>query len=157
MSLYREALAAALALRGRVARVVVAEARGSAPREPGAAMLVWPGGQEGTIGGGALEWEAAAAACALLARPSAGPCVVRRPLGPALGQCCGGAVTLVTEVFDAVPAPEPVAGPGPDAGAPFGRRAAPAAPEGPDLGAVPEGKDPRAVPRRRSRRTRWSR
>jgi xanthine dehydrogenase accessory factor len=26
------------------------------------------------------------------------------PLGPALGQCCGGAVTLVTEVFDAAAA-----------------------------------------------------
>ncbi len=103
----RAELAAAVAARGRVARVVVAAAEGSAPREAGAAMLVWEGGQSGTIGGGALEWQAAAQARALLAAGgSAGGAgsaarVDRLPLGPALGQCCGGAVTLVTEVFDA--------------------------------------------------------
>ncbi|WP_305794256.1 XdhC family protein, partial [Salipiger sp. D13] len=57
-----EALRAAVAAHGRVARVVVAEVAGSAPREVGAAMLVWPGGQSGTIGGGALELAAAEAA-----------------------------------------------------------------------------------------------
>lgn len=30
----------------------------------------------------------------------------RVALGPTLGQCCGGAVTLLTEVYDAVPVPE---------------------------------------------------
>ena len=54
-----DALRAAVAAHGRVIRVVVAEVRGSAPREVGAAMLVWSGGQSGTIGGGALEFEAA--------------------------------------------------------------------------------------------------
>ncbi len=93
------ALRAAVAAHGAVARVVVAGVQGSAPREAGAAMLVWPGGQAGTIGGGALEWQAAAAARALLA--SGGAAAVERvPLGPARGQCCGGAVTLVTEVWD---------------------------------------------------------
>ena len=38
-------------------RVVVAEVQGSAPREAGAAMLVWADGQSGTIGGGALEFD----------------------------------------------------------------------------------------------------
>jgi len=109
VSLDLPALRAAVARHGRVARVVVAEARGSAPREAGAAMLVWEGaaggGQAGTIGGGALEYEAAARARAALAGGGAGTGggggLVRRPLGPALGQCCGGAVTLLTEVFDA--------------------------------------------------------
>ncbi|MCG6901143.1 MAG: xanthine dehydrogenase accessory protein XdhC [Rhodobacter sp.] len=82
-----------------VARVVVAAIEGSAPREPGAAMLVWADGQSGTIGGGALEFEAAAEARRAL---STGRSIAARmPLGPALGQCCGGAVVLVTEVFDA--------------------------------------------------------
>ncbi|MCB1342020.1 MAG: xanthine dehydrogenase accessory protein XdhC, partial [Pseudooceanicola sp.] len=49
-----DALRAAVASHGRVARVVVAAVQGSAPREVGAAMLVWDGGQSGTIGGGAL-------------------------------------------------------------------------------------------------------
>lgn len=94
MSLDLEALSAAVARHGRVARVVVAEVRGSAPREVGAAMLVWEGGQSGTIGGGALEWRAAEVALG-----HEGP--RSYPLGPGLGQCCGGAVVLWTDHFDA--------------------------------------------------------
>ena len=52
------ALSSALAAHGRVARVVIAAHDGSSPREVGAAMLVWETGQSGTIGGGALEFEA---------------------------------------------------------------------------------------------------
>lgn len=100
MTLARAELAAAVAAQGAVARVVVAGSAGSAPREPGAAMLVWAGSQSGTIGGGALEWQAAAAARLLLAS-GGGARITRHPLGPGLGQCCGGAVTLVTEVWDA--------------------------------------------------------
>ena len=117
------ALAAALALRGRVARVVIASVEGSSPREVGASMLVWEDGQSGTIGGGALEYEAATKARAWLASPPPSPTlppvgergsvapevgrgaarVERVALGPSLGQCCGGAVTLWTELYDAVP------------------------------------------------------
>ena len=100
-----EGLRAAVAAQGRVARVVVAGHDGSAPREAGAAMLVWAGGQSGTIGGGALEFDAAARARAMLG--TGGARVDRLPLGPALGQCCGGAVTLVTEVFEAGNLPVP--------------------------------------------------
>ncbi|MHA6344693.1 xanthine dehydrogenase accessory protein XdhC [Roseivivax sp. CAU 1761] len=100
MGFDREDLARAVARHGRVARVVVAAVAGSAPREVGAAMLVWPGGQSGTIGGGALEYEAAGAA---LTRTG----LSRHPLGPALGQCCGGAVTLLTEHYDAATLPDP--------------------------------------------------
>ena len=97
------ALQDAVARHGIVARIVVAAVAGSAPREGGAAMLVWgedaSGGQSGTIGGGALEWQAVQAARAMLAR--GGNRLDRLPLGPALGQCCGGAVTLLTEVYSA--------------------------------------------------------
>ncbi len=96
MSLDRAALAAAIAAHGRVTRVVVADVAGSAPREAGAAMLVWADGQDGTIGGGALELEAAE-----LARSVTQPFVITRALGPDLGQCCGGRVVLVLEPFDA--------------------------------------------------------
>ncbi len=94
------ALRAALAAHGRIARVVIAGHEGSSPREAGAAMLVWTDGQSGTIGGGALEWQAAADARAALARDEAPPRRVERAaLGPMLGQCCGGRVDLVTEIF----------------------------------------------------------
>ena len=89
-------LTTAIARHGRVARVVVAAVKGSAPREVGASMLVWDGGQSGTIGGGALEFDAAANAFS-------GAKVETIALGPARGQCCGGAVTLVTEIFDSAP------------------------------------------------------
>lgn len=64
-------------------------------------MLVWAEGQSGTIGGGALEFEASARARAML--DAGGAAVLSIPLGPALGQCCGGAVTLWTEVYDRLP------------------------------------------------------
>ena len=102
MSFDADALRAAIARHGPVARVVVTGAKGSAPREAGAAMLVWAGGQSGTIGGGALEWEAARLARARLAGDTQ-QALRHVPLGPSLGQCCGGAVTLLTEVFAEVP------------------------------------------------------
>jgi xanthine dehydrogenase accessory factor len=113
------ALATALEAHGRVARVVIAGVEGSSPREVGVSMLVWAEGQSGTIGGGALEFEAAAWARRLLAESPPTPSlphgggrearlVERVALGPSLGQCCGGAVVLWTEVFEAVP--EVVAG-----------------------------------------------
>lgn len=92
MSFDRNALAQALACHGVVTRVVVASVEGSAPREVGASMLVWADGQSGTIGGGALEFEATRWA-------REGAFMRRVPLGPAMGQCCGGAVTLVGERY----------------------------------------------------------
>jgi len=94
MSFDSKALAAAVAEHGLVTRIVVAEVVGSAPRDVGAAMLVWDGGQSGTIGGGALELAAAKRAL------SGGNWLERIALGPGLGQCCGGAVTLLSEVWD---------------------------------------------------------
>ena len=81
------------------ALVTVVAAEGSTPREAGARMIVRPdGGFLGTIGGGALEWELIAEARVMLASP--GPARLRvRPLGPELGQCCGGRVTTLIEVF----------------------------------------------------------
>ncbi|GAB1479493.1 xanthine dehydrogenase accessory protein XdhC [Paracoccaceae bacterium] len=99
---------AAIAAHGPVARVVIAGHDGSSPREAGAAMLVWDGGQSGTIGGGALEFQAVARARDMLA--AGGVAVQRVALGPNIGQCCGGAVTLVCEVYDAAKLPDPKAG-----------------------------------------------
>jgi xanthine dehydrogenase accessory factor len=83
----------------RAALVTVVSAEGSTPREAGARMIVRPdGGFFGTVGGGALEWELIADARRLIA--SGGPArLVDTPLGPALGQCCGGRVTALIEVF----------------------------------------------------------
>jgi xanthine dehydrogenase accessory factor len=90
-------LRADLAAHGPLVRVVIAAHAGSSPREAGAAMHVWADGQSGTIGGGALEYAAAERARGLA--PGA-RLLERTALGPALGQCCGGAVTLVYEWID---------------------------------------------------------
>lgn len=74
--------------------VEVTEALGSAPREAGTRMLVSATGCAGTIGGGHLELKAIDRARRMLAAGEAGPQSAHYPLGPALGQCCGGAVTL---------------------------------------------------------------
>ena len=90
-----------VASHGRCALVTVAEVRGSAPREPGARMAIAPdGGFRGTIGGGELEWQAIGAARDALSRDAAAATLDRLALGPDLGQCCGGSVRLLTEVFD---------------------------------------------------------
>lgn len=97
---------AALAVAQRDSRhcvlVSVARIEGSAPREAGAAMLITSQHVHGTIGGGHLELKSVAIARELLqAGLSAGSAssVTRRfPLGPALGQCCGGVAHIRFDV-----------------------------------------------------------
>lgn len=74
--------------------VTVARVEGSAPREVGARILIGPDRIKGTIGGGTLEYKAIASARAMLAGDSAPARLETTPLGPALGQCCGGNVAL---------------------------------------------------------------
>lgn len=92
-------IARALEAHGTCAMVSVVKAEGSVPREEGARMIVTPQGFHGTIGGGTLEWKALAQAQALLGKPRAVK-MLRQSLGPDLGQCCGGRVTLAIESFD---------------------------------------------------------
>lgn len=80
--------------------VTVAEVAGSAPREPGAKMLVAGHGQFDTIGGGHLELRACELAREMLASGESRR-LERFPLGPGLGQCCGGVVHLAFERIDA--------------------------------------------------------
>jgi xanthine dehydrogenase accessory factor len=98
-----------------VVRVRVEEVQGSAPREAGATMLVADAAFHGTIGGGQLEYMAIDEARALIARGiDAGRMDV--PLGPEIGQCCGGRVVLALDRLDAatradlVPRPRPRGG-----------------------------------------------
>ncbi len=72
------------------------------PREAGARIVLQPdGGFFGTIGGGQLEYAAIAAARAALAAGRGKAEFRDWPLGPNLGQCCGGMVKTLTETFDA--------------------------------------------------------
>jgi len=80
--------------------VTIADALGSTPREAGARMLVEANRSSGTVGGGRLEHEAITAARRLIEMGG----VLEEmsvPLGPAIGQCCGGHVTVRLERADA--------------------------------------------------------
>jgi len=82
------------------AMVVVTDVRGSAPREPGARMIVADGRLAwGTIGGGNLERQAIEHAVALAASGQPRSESVVYPLAEKTGQCCGGQVTLFFESF----------------------------------------------------------
>lgn len=73
--------------------VTITRTAGSAPRGQGTQMMVWANRTRGTIGGGALEWQAMQRARQMLTQ---GTSSLREvvALGPGLGQCCGGSVTL---------------------------------------------------------------
>jgi xanthine dehydrogenase accessory factor len=84
------------------ALVTVLRVEGSAPREAGAKLVVTADALHGSVGGGHLELTAVEIARDLLAGAAAGraaaPLLREFPLGPGLGQCCGGAVTLLFEL-----------------------------------------------------------
>src|SRR4030095_16848876 len=73
--------------------VRVVETRGSVPRAAGTRMWVGDSEVRGTIGGGNLDYTALKIAREMLL-PGEASRQRRFPLGDALGQCCGGNVTL---------------------------------------------------------------
>jgi xanthine dehydrogenase accessory factor/xanthine dehydrogenase large subunit len=79
--------------------VSVSAAKGSTPREAGATMIVSLDRASGTIGGGRLEWDAMAAARSMLESGS-NMRAISVALGPSIGQCCGGNVTIIVERGD---------------------------------------------------------
>ena len=92
---------------GRAALVTVLEVKGSAPRDAGTRMIIAPSGNfYGTIGGGRLEWETIKQARKLMAKKENLCHQHIFPLGPQLGQCCGGSVRVLFESFTKERLPE---------------------------------------------------
>lgn len=94
-----DGLAGFLGRHGPAMRVRVAAVRGSTPREEGAWMVVGMAGAWGTVGGGQLEYMAIDKARAAL-RAGRATETLDIPLGPEIGQCCGGRVRLTLELLD---------------------------------------------------------
>lgn len=86
-------LASFLDTHAAVVRVALTRVRGSSPREAGTEMFVAAEALHGTIGGGQLEHRAIDAARAML-RDGVLSEVLDLPLGPEIGQCCGGRVEM---------------------------------------------------------------
>ena len=99
MAAWLDALAAAERDGQPAVLVTVLAVKGSTPREAGAKMVVSADGMAGSIGGGNLEHQCEATARELLVSTAEGPSTLDFPLGPSLGQCCGGHVTVLFEVL----------------------------------------------------------
>ena len=77
--------------------VTILGSAGSAPRKSGSKMLVTSDNTYDTIGGGHLEYLLTEKARNLLLHQHVQPILEHIPLGPKLGQCCGGSVTALLE------------------------------------------------------------
>lgn len=77
--------------------ITIVETQGSTPRPAGTKMLVSTKTQQGTIGGGHLEYKAVLKAKALLEKKSQTPLLEHYSLSASFGQCCGGKITLLFE------------------------------------------------------------
>lgn len=76
----------------------VLKRRGSTPSSPGQKLLLLSDQQAiGTVGGGAVEWQALEQMATMWRNGSHEPVVVEYQLGAALGMCCGGSVTMLLE------------------------------------------------------------
>ncbi|WP_163557277.1 xanthine dehydrogenase accessory protein XdhC [Halomonas sp. NO4] len=72
---------------------------GSTPREPGARMVITEDAVYDTLGGGTFEWQTIEAARQRLTDGQAGMSLEAFSLGGRSGQCCGGFVNVLLEVF----------------------------------------------------------
>jgi xanthine dehydrogenase accessory factor len=82
-----------------VVLVEIIEAKGSTPRGVATWMLVSPDAYFGTIGGGQLEFMAIARAREMIVDKT-DAAKLDIPLGPEIGQCCGGRVTVYLATLD---------------------------------------------------------
>ena len=83
----------------QVVEVKLTKVAGSSPREAGACMYVSAHKMCGTIGGGQLEFMALDEARAMLRRDE-NNMEMDVPLGPEIGQCCGGRVKISLHLMD---------------------------------------------------------
>ncbi len=80
--------------------ITVIGKRGSVPRDGGTKMVVCDDQNYCTIGGGHLEYRAIDLAKEMLSDGQENQRIEQFALGPTLGQCCGGNVTLLFELFE---------------------------------------------------------
>jgi xanthine dehydrogenase accessory factor len=78
----------------------IIETKGSVPRNENVSMVVSSSEQYGTIGGGELEYQVIKESNDLLNNLNCNQKIIELPLGPALGQCCGGFVKIQLSKFN---------------------------------------------------------
>ena len=86
-------------VRNNIILATIIKAKGSVPRNENVSMVISSSKQYGTIGGGELEYQVIKESKALLNNLDCNQKIIELPLGPALGQCCGGFVKIQLSKF----------------------------------------------------------
>ena len=86
-------------VRSNIILATIIKAKGSVPRNENVSMVISSSKQYGTIGGGELEYQVIKESKALLNNLDCNQKIIELPLGPALGQCCGGFVKIQLSKF----------------------------------------------------------
>ena len=74
--------------------IKIIDTKGSVPRNKNVTMVISKNNQYGTIGGGELEYRVTNESIKLLNNSSSIEKIIEFPLGPSLGQCCGGYIKI---------------------------------------------------------------
>ena len=86
-------------VRNNIILATIIKAKGSVPRNENVSMAISSSKQYGTIGGGELEYQVIKKSNDLLNNFDCNQKIIELPLGPALGQCCGGFVKIQLTKF----------------------------------------------------------
>ena len=86
-------------VRNNIILATIIKAKGSVPRNENVSMIISLSKEYGTIGGGELEYQVIKESKALLNNLDCNQKIIELPLGPTLGQCCGGFVKIQLSKF----------------------------------------------------------
>ena len=86
-------------IKKNVILATIIKAKGSVPRNENVSMVISSSMQFGTIGGGELEYQITRESKSLLNTLNYNQKIIELPLGPSLGQCCGGFVKIQLNKF----------------------------------------------------------
>ena len=81
-------------IKNNIVMVNIIDTKGSVPRNENVFMIISSDNQFGTIGGGELEYRVCKEAFKLLKNVNSKERILKYPLGPLLGQCCGGYIKI---------------------------------------------------------------
>ena len=83
-----------------IIKAKIISAEGSVPRNKGTFMLISKKNLFGSIGGGQLENQITEISRNYLNKKNFKKEVINVPLGPSIGQCCGGYVQIKLEIYN---------------------------------------------------------
>ena len=83
----------------KIIKAKIISAEGSVPRNNGTFMLISKNNLFGSIGGGKLEHQITEISKRNLDKKNFKKEIINIPLGPSIGQCCGGYVQIKLDIY----------------------------------------------------------